>query len=265
MLCASRAAVADRMEKLPEELEGVTLVQKLSAALPAASFTDEAGETVQIRDLISDKPIILSFNYSNCPMLCSVQLGGLVDTMLEMEWSIGQEYEVITISLEPKEATARSLETKSRYLERYRRPGAAAGWHFLTGSEENIRAVAAAVGFGYRYHPKTKEFLHPAVLTLISPEGKVSSYQEGVKFDPITLRDKLVVAGLGDVSQEMIDLVLSCYHYKPKTGSAAIATKVMRYGGLIFVVGFAFALAILRLKRSHEVVHVHQGSTEDHV
>lgn len=259
--------MADRMEKLPDELEQVTLTEKLSAKVPLeTTFVDEEGKTIRLADLLTIKPVILTFNYSNCPMLCSVQIGGLVDTMLEMDMDIGKHFDIITISLDPKESTARAGETKARYLKRYQRPGAAEGWHFLTGTEQNIRAVADAVGFGYQYHPVRKEFLHPAVLTLVSPRGKVSGYLGGVQYKADDLRDKLVVASIGDVSEGLTAFILSCYHYEAATGNGAVVQKIMRYGGLVFVFGFVGALAIFRFKRSQEYAHAQQvGSSQDHV
>jgi protein SCO1/2 len=261
------ASAADRMEKLPAELTEVTLTEKPSAKLPLdTAFVDEVGQTVRLGDLITHKPVILTFNYSNCPMLCSVQLGGLVDTMLNMEWDIGSKFDIITISLDPNEATVRTRDTKSQYLERYDRPGAEDHWHFLTGSEADIKAVADSVGFGYTYHPDRKEYLHPAVLTLVSPRGTVSGYMAGVQYDPVALRDKLIVASVGDVSEGLAEFILSCFHYEAATGNGAIVQKIMMYGGLVFVFGFVGAIAIFGIKRSHEDVRAHQvGSTEDHV
>lgn len=268
-LCAlgTSSIAADRMEKLPKELKQVTLSEKPGAQLPQdKTFVDEKGRTVRLGSLFGTKPIILTFNYSNCPMLCSLQLGGLVETMLNMDWTIGKEFDIVTISLDPKEGTVRSRETKSRYLERYQRPGASEGWHFLTGNEADIKAVTDAVGFGYVYHPERNEYLHPAVLTFVSPEGKVSGYMAGVAYDPIALRDKLIIAALGDISEALAEFILSCYHYEPTTGSAVIAQKIMRYGGLIFVFGFLGALAVFGMKRSRANANAYQvGTNEDHV
>ncbi len=268
-LCAlgTSGMAADRMEKLPAELEEVSLTEKPSAQVPLDTiFVDELGKSIRLANLFQNKPVILTFNYSNCPMLCSVQLGGLVDTMLNMDWAIGKQFDVITISLDPKETTARARETKSRYLERYQRPGANEGWHFLTGTEADIKAVTDAVGFGYVYHPERKEYLHPAVLTMVSPDGKVSGYMAGVQYDAIALRDKLIIAGLGDVSEGLAEFILSCYHYEATSGNGAVVQKIMRYGGLIFVLGFVGALAILGMKRSRASAKAYQvGSTADHV
>lgn len=254
------------MDRGPAELDGVDLKENLGGELPLfAQFSDENGKKVRLADLIGDKPVILTFNYSNCPMLCSVQLGGLVDTMLNMSWNVGKEYEIITIGLDPEETMERATNTKEGYLERYGRKGSDKGWHFLRGDASSIKLVADAVGFGYTYHPQRKEYLHPAVMTFVSPRGSVSGYMYGVKFDHIELRDKLIVASTGDISESATQFILSCYHLESGTGNG-IAAGVMKYGGLLFLVGFAFAMAIFGIKRSGTNARVHSlGSTKDHV
>ncbi len=257
------------MEPTPAELESVDVHEKLGADLPVdAAFVDETGTPHKLGDFISDKPVILTFNYSDCPMLCSVQLGGLVDAMLQMDWTLGREYEVITIGLDPGETVKRSQDTKANYLERYTRADAAKGWHFLRGTEADIKRVADAVGFGYHYFEPRKEYLHPAVLILVSPQAHVSTYVYGTLYDPIVLRDKLIGAGVGEVSEALERFILSCYHYDAPTGNGAIVAKIMRYGGLVFVFGLVGALAMLGRRRVHEhaATDVHQiGSSEDHV
>lgn len=263
------ANAADRMEPTPVELEAVDVQEKLGADLPLdAAFVDENGKPVQLADYIGSKPIILTFNYSNCPMLCSVQLGGLVDAMLQMQWDLGTQYEIITISLDPNESASRAQDTKANYLERYTRKGAAEGWHFLRGSQESIERVAEAVGFGYHYFEPRAEYLHPAVLILVSPQAHVSTYIYGTLYDPIVLRDKLVGAAVGETSEALARFILSCYHYSAPKGNGAIVAKIMRYGGLVFVFGFVGALAMFGRRRAHEqaTADVHQiGSSEDHV
>jgi len=267
VLLAASSAGADRMEKLPKELEGVTLVEKSAAQIPlGATFTNERGQSIALRDLFGSKPVILTFNYSNCPMLCSLQIDGLVDSMLNMDWKVGNEFEVITISLDPNEKTVRARETKDRYLDRYDHPDADLGWHFLTGTEEQIRSVADSVGFGYRYHPGRKEYLHPAVLTFVSPNGKVSGYMAGLEYDPVKVGDRLYVARLGQISEPFAEFLLSCYHYEAGKGNGAIVQKIMSAGAFVFVLGLMGAFAVFRFKRSHNLVHTHQvGSSEDHV
>ncbi len=270
------ATAADRIEPTPAELESVDVQEKLGASVPLSTeFIDADGKPVRLADVIGSKPVILTFNYSNCPMLCNVQLGGLVNTMTQMDWNIGSQFDVITISLDPSETSERAAETRDRYIEQYGREGAFENWTFLTGTKEDIDAVANAVGFGYTYHEGRKEYLHPAVLTLVSPRGKVSTYIYGVSYDPTDLRDKLLLAGIGETSEAAAKFILSCYHYDAPTGNGAIVANIMSVGGLVFVLGSVGALAIWRRRRHHEVealhaevlhAHAHQvGSTEDHV
>ncbi len=267
-------AAADRIEPTPHELEEVDVHEKLGATVPLdLEFVDADGKTVRLADLIGDKPVILTFNYSNCPMLCSVQLGGLVNTLTQMEWSVGEQFEIITISLDPSETRKRAAETRDRYIANYGRDGAFQHWKFLTGTKENVDAVADAVGFGYTFHEGRKEYLHPAVLTLVSPNAKVSTYIYGVSYDPENLRDKLLLAGIGETSEAAAKFILSCYHYDAPTGNGAIVANIMSVGGFVFVLGAVGALAIWRRRRHLEELHVealqshtHQlGSTEDHV
>jgi len=271
---AGSAVAADRIEPTPRELENVDVAEKLGASIPLSTeFLDADGKRVRLADVIGSKPVILTFNYSNCPMLCNVQLGGLVNTMSQMDWNIGSHFDVITISLDPTETRERATETRDRYIEQYGRDGAFENWTFLTGTKEDVDAVTNAVGFGYTYHEGRKEYLHPAVLTLVSPRGKVSTYIYGVSYDPIDLRDKLLLAGIGETSEAAAKFILSCYHYDAPTGNGAIVANIMRYGGLVFVFGFAGAIALVRRRRHLEDLHseglhthAHQvGSTEDHV
>ncbi len=267
----SPARAADSMAPTPTELENVDLQEKLGAQVPLdTTFIDQSGKSVRLADLIGDRPVILTFNYSNCPMLCSVQLTGLVDSMKKMPWNIGGEFEVITISLDPAETRERATETHERYTTRYGRPGATEGWTFLTGTKENVDAITSAVGFGYTYHEERKEYLHPAVLTLLSPRGSVSTYIYGVNYDSDNLRDRLIVAGVGETSEALMRFILSCYHYDAPTGNGAVVADIMRYGGLVFVLGFAGSLAIWRRRRHQgvlrsEVLPSHVRQKEDHV
>jgi len=270
----AQAFAADRIEPTPIELEQVDVQEKLGAQIPlSTTFTDSNGMSVRLADVIADRPVILTFNYSNCPMLCSVQLHGLVDAMNQMEWSIGNQFDVITISLDPAETRDRSDDTHNRYVESYGREGASEGWKFLTGTKENIDAVASAVGFGYTYNAERKQYLHPAVLTLVSPLGLVSTYIYGVSYDPANLRDKLVVAGIGETSEAVAKFILSCYHYDAPTGTGAVVSDIMRYGGFVFLFGLVGAFAISKRRRHLEVLHAEGlhtnahslGSKEDHV
>lgn len=251
----SSAGAGGSASDVPPELVGVDVEEKLGATLPLdLAFRDETGAPVRLRDFFADgKPVILTFNYSSCPMLCSTQLGGLVQTLTELKWSAGDQFRILTIGLDPAETHRQAFETKLGYLDRYRRDGADLGWHFLTGDEASIRALADSVGFGYRYHEERGEYLHPAALILASPMGQVSSYLYGVAYEPKELGSALAIAQVGGTSEATKKFILSCFHYEAPTGFAAVAVKVMRYGGLLFVVGLiaAFGVAHSRRKTRH--------------
>ena len=249
MLCAQAAAdpvkpggAAD--PRGPAELEGVEVVEKLGSKIPLdLEFTDETGAPIRLGSLFTgDVPVILTFNYSSCPMLCSVQLGGLVAVLKQLEWSAGKEFRIITIGLNPMEGHRRAMETKLSYLERYRRPTADEGWRFLTGTDQNIHALAASVGFGYRLHPTKGEFLHPAALMLMTPGGTVSSYVYGVEYEPGPLRLLLGAAQRGTLSESARKFLLACFHFESKKGAAASAMQAMRLGGGLFLAAMVTVL-----------------------
>jgi len=240
----------DRVEEAPPELEGVTLTEKLRAALPMQRrFKDDSGAPVTLEDYFQDGlPVILTFNYSNCPMLCSVQLGGLVKTLNDMKWKAGVHFRILTIGLDPKETHRKAHDTKMSYLARYPAESADLGWTFLTGDEKDITAVAEAVGFGYRYFAARGEYLHPAALTVISPRGRVSGYLYGVAYEASDLRAALEAAAIESTSEATEKFLLSCFHYESPKGFAGTALRVMRYGGLVFVFGLVAVFGAYRVR-----------------
>lgn len=256
---ADRVAPAGRADEAgPPEMKGVELVEKMGARIPLdLAFTDETGAPIRLGSLFGDgKPVLLTFNYSSCPMLCSVQLGGLVKSLNELTWSAGVEFRIVTIGLNPMEGHRRAMESKMRYLERYKRASGDEGWRFLTGTERSIRALAASVGYGYRVHPTTGEFLHPAAITVLSPDGVVSSYVYGVEYPVAPLAITLMAARKGQLVEATEKFLLACFHYDSPKGNAAVALRVMQIGGIVFVgamlvvFGVARASRRLRLKRS---------------
>lgn len=241
-----------REEPLPEELEGVTVVEKPGARVPGdLEFRDSKGARVRLGDLFEvGEPVILTFNYSNCPMLCSVQLGGLVQVLNDTPLSAGAQFKIITVGLDPDETPARAAETKAGYLDRYDRPTAAAGWTFLVGDEASIRALADSVGFGYRYYAKRDEYLHPSAFIVLSPSGEVTNYTYGVQFDPDDLVHVLTSAAVGESVESARKFILSCYHYVGDALYAKRAEALMRYAGIGFAVVFAAFLGRLAWRRS---------------
>lgn len=250
LLLASGTLCADTtpfINKKPAELEGVGVDEHLDTQLPLdAAFRNEAGRIVRLREYFkSGVPVILSLNYSNCPMLCSTQLNGLVDGLREIEWTSGKEFQVVSISIDPNEQPSRALETRQKYLGFYRR--SRSGWNFLVGGRASIKQVTEAVGFRYKYLPSRQEYSHPAVAVLCTPDGRISRYLYGVRFPEQTLRLSLVEASEGKIGTAGDQLLLFCFHYDPETGTYAprAARMTMTVGCLATVIALAGGLAML--------------------
>jgi len=245
-------AFAQRKEAAPKELEGVGIFEHRDAQIPLElEFTDTKGKGVSLAQLFDGKrPTILTMNYSDCPMLCSLQLNGLVEAIQPMPWNLGEQYQIITVSIDPLETPERALLTKQKYLEMYGRPGGVAGWHFLTThKEERIKKLADTVGFGYKYLPESRQFAHAAALIICTPEGRVSRYLGGIQYDPQTLRLSLYEAGQGKVGSAMDQVLMFCFHYDPESGRYSLAAnRLMQFGGILTVFVIALMLSIVWLR-----------------
>ncbi|WP_146400277.1 SCO family protein [Pseudobythopirellula maris] len=251
--CVALPVRAQLIEDLPDEMQGVGVDDKSGDQLPLdLMFRDENGKNVSLRDVFGgERPVLLSLNYSDCPMLCGVQLNALVDTLSEMEWTAGQEFDVVSVSVDPLETTLRAKQTEQKYLNRYGRPGAGAGWRFLTGRQKNIRALADAVGFRYKYIPETKEYSHTAVEIVVTPDGVVSRYLYGVMYDPQTVRLSLVEAADGRVGSPLDRLILFCFHYDETKGRyGPVAKRIMSAGAAMTVFALVVGLTPYWLKRA---------------
>jgi len=239
-------------QTIPKELEGVGIAQHLDAQIPAdLVFTDSSGKKVTLGQLFDGKlPTILTMNYSDCPMLCSLQLNGLVDALKPMTWKLGEQYQVVTVSIDPLESPERAQLTRQKYLEQYGRAGSAAGWRFLTSQKvEPIKKLADCIGFGYKYLPEKRQFVHPALLTICTPEGRVSRYFSGIKYNPRDLRLALFEAGEGKVGSAVDQVLMLCFHYDPESGTYAwAAIRLMRIGGVLTLVILGGMLAIFWLR-----------------
>lgn len=238
----------DRIDEVPKQLRGVDVKERLGSALPKElAFRDDAGKPMVLGEVFDGKhPVILTLNYSNCPMLCSLQLNGFVSGLKDVEWGMNRDYRVVTVSLEPNEPQAVAERTKNRYLTQYGRPDARSGWRFLAGSPGNVKAFADAIGFSYHYDTDRKEYAHPAAIVLASPDGKIMRYLYGLEYDPKTLRLGLVEASEGRVGTTLDRLILYCFHYDSTVGRyAPVARKIMQLGGAFAVLVLVALLTIL--------------------
>jgi len=236
-----------RIENAPEELENVGIEEHPDALLPLdAEFRDERGQPVRLGDVIpGDRPVVLALVYYRCPMLCNLILDGLTSSMKELDWTVGDEFDVVTVSFDPTESPTLAQRKKQAYLKEYDRVGATSGWHFLTGSKESIRRLTDTVGFRYSYVEDRNEYAHTAALFVIKPDGRISRYLYGILYEPRTLRLALVEAGEGKVGTVVDRVLLYCFHYDADEGKySLVARQVMKLGGAVMVVVLGLAMIV---------------------
>ncbi|HVP13341.1 MAG TPA: SCO family protein [Phycisphaerae bacterium] len=241
---APQAARAQVAGTLPKELEGVGITERPDAQIPLnLEFKDDDAKAVTLGDYFKgDRPVLLTLNYYRCPMLCTLQLNGLVEALKNMPWTAGEQFEIVTVSFDPRETPQLGRLKKQNYLEEYGRP-ASAGWHFLVGQEENIKKLADTVGFQYRYDKESDQYYHVACAYVCTPSGRVSRYLYGVMYDPRTLRLSLLEAGQGKIGTTVDQVLLYCFHYDPNKGSYTwAAMNLMRVGGITTLLVFGIVL-----------------------
>lgn len=247
------AAAQGHAGGIPAAVDAVVRLEKhYGDYLPGdASFVDDRGHRVRLSDLYGDRPLVVSLNYSDCPMLCQVQLREFVSTFSAAGLEPLRDFDIVSISLDPNETTERARETKRKYVELSGKPASADGWHFLTGDKRQIDRVAAAVGVDYVYLADRKEYSHPAVFTICTGDGRISQYLEGVGLDPNTLRLSLVEASNGHLGSPRDWMVLACFVYDPKSGSYTFAAvRLMRWGAGVTIAAVLFGSLPFWFRRS---------------
>jgi protein SCO1/2 len=242
-------------DELPAELDGVGIVQRLDEQVPLElEFVDQTGKTVVLSDLIDgERPVILTLNYYRCPQLCSLTLNGLVDGLRDVDLDLGTEYNIVTVSINPDEGPAIAAQNRAGYLAALDEKVPESAWPFLTGNQENIDALAKAIGFGYRFDELSGEFAHTSSITFVTPDGRISKYMNDVRFLPRDLRLAIVDASQGKVGSLMDTLLLfNCFQWDPEAGSfVPSAWKIMRLGaGISAIVLFGGIFVLFRLERS---------------
>jgi len=245
VLASACAMAQDRIDPVPAPLARVGVDEKLDAALPLQLvFKDDLGRDVTLGSYVRPgRPVLLTLNYYRCPMLCTLELDGLVRGMKELAWTPGGEYEVVTVSIDPRETPALARAKKQSYLEDLGRPSAESGWHFLTGSAASVDALTSAVGFSSQYDKETDQYGHAAVVMLVTPEGRVSRYLYGVTFDPGTLKLALLQASNGAIGSTWERFIMYCFHYDAERGRYSLAAlSIMRAGGALTLLVLASVL-----------------------
>jgi len=221
-------------------LKEVGFDQNLNAQIPLTlKFRDQNGQPVQLADYFGKRPVILVMGYSNCPLLCSQVLGEVTRSLKPLDPSIGKDFDVLTVSINPKETPEQADSLRRNYLKRYNRDGAEAGWHALTGDEPSIMALAKAVGFRYTYSPKLNLYAHASGFVLLTPSGRISRYFYGIEYPARELKYALSEAKSSRIGSPIDKLVLYCYDFDPATGKYTLAIMT-----LIRVFGVATALAL---------------------
>ena len=250
------AAQTTAADGRPPILRAVGLDQRLDAQVPLdVVFRDERGVPVQLGALFRGKPVILTLNYYACPMLCTLVLNDVLRAMRAMPLTIGRDFEVLTVSFDPRETPALAADKKRAYVEGYRRTGAAGAWHFLTGEDRSIRALTDSVGFRYVFDPSTEQFAHPSGIIVLTPTGRVSRYFYGLEYSPRDLRLALVEASANRIGSLTDQLLLFCFHYDPTTGTYGfLVTTMVRVAGVVTVLVLgAFLLLMFRRERGRRM------------
>lgn len=233
----------------PKTLDNVNIEQRLNEQVPLdLAFRDENGEPVRLGNYFGKKPVVLSLVYYSCPQLCNQVLNGMTSSLKTLSaFNIGKEFEVITVSFDPRETAELAAEKKKTYIQWYKRDGAAEGWHFLTGDRQSIDRLTEAVGFHYAYDAQTNQFAHASGIMIATPEGKLARYYYGIEYSPKDLRLGLVEASNNKIGSPVDQLLLYCYHYDPATGKyGPIVINMIRLGGIVTVIGMIAFVLIMR-------------------
>ncbi|MBL9044333.1 MAG: SCO family protein [Myxococcales bacterium] len=246
-------------QEVPKELQGIAIDGTLGAKVPLdLSFVDQSGKQVQLRDyFVGGRPVILALAYYSCPMLCTLVLNGLVEGMRPLPFSPGKEYQVVTLSIDPRDQPHLALAKRAVYLQSLKRELGDVGrdWPFLSGSEQDIAKVAAAVGFHFRWDEEGKQWAHAAGIFVLTPDGRLSQILYGITFPERDLRLALVEASLGGIGSPLDKLLLWCFHYDPKERRYSLAAiALVRVGGVLtmMVLG-SFLIAAWRRDRRARV------------
>ena len=231
----------------PAILREIGFDQRLGETLPLdIALRDEAGNAVRLGDFFGPRPVVLTLVYYECPMLCTLTLNSLSSALATLSFDIGREFDVVTVSFDPREKPPLAAGKKKAYVSRYGRPGAETGWHFLTGDPESLARLTSAVGFRYQWDEEIRQFAHPSGLVVLTPEGRITRYLYGIEYAPKDLRLSLVEASERKIGTPVDQAMLFCYQYNPTTGRYGLLTMRLIRGGAILTVlalgGFIFTM-----------------------
>jgi protein SCO1 len=239
--------------QVPAALREIGFDQNLDQRVPLdVVFRDERGVAVQLGDYFGRRPVVLVFAYYDCPMLCTQVINGLSSALGVLSLKPGEDFEIVTVSFNPADTPASASAKKAMYLERYKRDGAAASWHFLTGEQPSIDRLTKAAGFRYVWDAPTKQFAHPSGIIVLTPDGRLARYLFGIEYGPRDLRYAIVEASDGRVGNAADALLLYCYHYDPMSGRyGLVVMRVLRLAGgaTVLALGTFVFVMVRREKR----------------
>jgi protein SCO1 len=258
VLCATTSA---QQFGLPAMVRGVGIDQNLNGQIPLElTFKNETGQPVRLGQYFRQKPVVLALVYYECPMLCDMVLNGLTHSMEGISLDVGKDYEVVTVSFNPKDTWQLAGAKKSNYVEKYQRKGAAEGWHFLVGTEDTVKKLADSVGFHYKYDPISKQFAHASGIMVLTPEGKLSRYFYGIEYKPRDFRLGLVEASQHKIGTPVDAIMLFCFHYDPMTGKYGfVIMNVIRTLGSATIIALGTLLFVLIRRDRQQRLHSAAG------
>lgn len=261
LLClGAESAQAQRSNQPREELKGVEINRQLGTSVPTdLSFQNAKGETVTLGKYFDGAtPVILNLVYHDCPMLCGLMLDGFTKSLKSLEWTPGQQFRVLTVSFNHREGPNIAQQKRKTYLKRLDRPGAADGWHFLTGDKETIRSLTNTVGFNFQWVPEKKEYAHPTTQIFLSGDGVVTRYIYGIELPASDVRKALVEASNGNVGNAIDQAAMYCFQFDPnKNTYTADAFNIMKIGSVFTVLVLGGVLFVF-WRREHEELEAHE-------
>ena len=261
LLCVGiETAQAQRSNQPREELENVNVERKLGTSVPTdLQFQNAAGETVTLGQYLDGTtPVILNLVYHDCPMLCGLMLDGFTASLKSLDWTPGEQFRVLTVSFNHREGPSIAQQKRKTYLERLGRPGAADGWHFLTGDRDAIRELTSTVGFNFQWVPEKKEYAHPTTQIFLSGEGVVTRYIYGIELPAGDVRKALVEASNGTVGNAIDQAAMYCFQFDPdKNTYTADAFNIMKIGSVLTVLVLGGVLFVF-WRREHEELEAHE-------
>jgi len=241
---------------VPAPLREIGFDQHLDQRLPLDTpFLDERGQTIRLGQYFGSKPVVLAFVYYTCPMLCMQVLTATASTLDVLSLDAGKDFQVVLVGFDPRETPAQAAAKKAEVLQRYKHPGADAGWHFLTGTEASIKTVTSAAGFRYTWDEQTKQFAHPTGIIVVTPDGRPARYLFGIEYGPRDVRFALLEASAGKIGSVADALLLYCYHYDPMTGRYGVyVMRTLRIAGALTVLLIAtFIIVMVRREKSERL------------